>query len=226
MQSVIWEAIGELLPAAAVIAGNPFAIIVVVVLLGGGKVMSANAFLGGWVLGLSILTGLVVALSSALDADDDPTWLSVLRLVVGVLLVAVGVRKVARRPRSAEEREPPAWMAKVESAGPARAFGSGVVLAAVNPKHVALISTNASFIAQAHPSTAGTILASAVLVVLGASGVAVCVLLATFGGQVGQRALSAINRFMAEYADVLVAAVVVLIGFKIAGDGIGGLGRG
>ena len=45
------------------------------------------------------------------------------------------------------------------------------------------------------------------------------VLLATVGGPAGQRALATINRLMVEHADVLVAALVVLIGIEIVGDG-------
>jgi threonine/homoserine/homoserine lactone efflux protein len=222
---VVWEAVGELLPAAAVIAGNPFVIMVAVVLLAGGKMAPGLGYLAGWVLGLSALTAIVVARASALDADEDPAWLSVLRLVVGVVLIVAGVRAWVRRPRRPEDRKSPRWMAGLESAGFARSFGIGALLAAANPKHIALVSTNASFISQVHPSLAGSILAGAVLVAIGASSIAACVLLRVFGGATGQRALSAVNRFLVEHADVLVAAVVVLIGIKIVGDGIGGLGR-
>ena len=222
---MIWEAIGELLPAAAVIAGNPFVIVVAVVLLAREQLAPALGYLGGWVLGLSALTAIVVALASALDADDDPTWLSVVRLVVGLVLIVAGVRAWMRRPRRPEDRKSPRWMAGLESAGFARSFGIGALLATANPKHIALVSTNASFISQVHPSVAGSILAGAVLVAIGASSIAACLLLRVLGGATGQRALSSINRFMVEHADVLVAAVVVLIGIKIVGDGIGGLGR-
>ena len=85
---------------------------------------------------------------------------------------------------------------------------------------------SASFISQVHPSVAGSIVAGAILVVIGSSGIAACVLLATVGGPAGQRALATINRFMVDHADVLVAALVVLIGIKIVGDGISGLARG
>lgn len=226
IRRVVWEAVGELLPAAAVIAGNPFAIIVVVVLLAGGERLApAVGYLAGWALGLGVLTAVVVALSSALDADEDPMWLSVLRLVVGLVLIVVGVRTWTRRTRDPDEKEPPKWMAGLESAGTPRAFGIGLVLATANPKHIALIATNATFISQIHPSLGGSILAGAVLVAIGASTIAACVLLAAVGGRTGQRALSAVNRFMVDHADLLVAAVVVLIGIKILGDGIAGVGR-
>ena len=81
---MVWEAVGELLPAAAVIAGNPFAVIVVVMLLAGRGVGPAVAYLGGWVLGLGALTAVVVVIAGALEADEDPSWLSWLRLVLGV----------------------------------------------------------------------------------------------------------------------------------------------
>lgn len=223
---MVWEAVGELLPAAAVIAGNPFAIIVVVVLLASGERLApAVCYLAGWTFGLGALTVVVVALSSAMNADEDPTWLSLLRLIVGVALIVVGVRTWTNRSRDPDERKSPRWMAGLESAGWARAFGIALLLATANPKHIALIATNATFISQVHPSLGGSIVAGVILVVIGASSIGACVLLAVVGGQTGQRALSAINRFMVEHADVLVAAIVTLIGIKIVGDGIVGFAQ-
>jgi threonine/homoserine/homoserine lactone efflux protein len=223
---MVWEAVGELLPAAAVIAANPFAVVVVVMLLAGPGVGPAVAYSGGWMLGLGALTAVVVVIAGALEVDEDPSWLSWLRLVLGVALIVVGVRAWTQRPRSPDERKAPRWMAGLESTGAAGAFGIGLLVAAANPKHIALVTTNASFISQVHPSVASSIIAGAILVVIGSSGIAACVLLATVGGPAGQRALATINRFMVEHADVLVAALVVLIGIKIVGDGISGLARG
>lgn len=222
---MVWEAVGELLPAAVVIACNPIAIIAVVVLLAGDRVTPGVGYLAGWTIGLAAATAVVVTLSTGLDVDEDPTWLSVLRLVVGVALVVAGVRTRTRRPRSPEERETPKWMAGLEAATAARAFMIGLLLATVNPKNIALIATNATFISQVHPSLGGSIVAGAVLVVIGASSVAGCVLLAVAGGRSGERALAAVNRFMAAHADVLLAAIVSLIGVKIIGDAIVGFAQ-
>jgi threonine/homoserine/homoserine lactone efflux protein len=222
---MLWEAVGELLPAAVVIACNPVAIIIVVVLLADERVARAAGFLAGWTIGLAVVTAAVVTLSTGLDADEDPTWLSALRLVVGILLVVAGVRGWMRRPRRPDERETPKWMAGLEAATSARAFGIGLLLAAVNPKNIALIATNATFISQVHPSVGGSIVAGAILVVIGASSVAGCVLLAVGGGQSGQRTLAAINRFMVDHSDLLLAVIVTLIGVKIIGDGITGFAQ-
>ena len=176
-------------------------------------------------IGLAAVTAVVVTFSAGLDADEDPTWLSVLRLVVGSALVVAGVRTWTRRPRSPGERKTPKWMAGLEAATGPGAFVIGLLLVTVNPKNIALIATNATFISQIHPSLAGSIVAGAVLVFIGASSVAGCVLLAVAGGRAGERALAAINRFMADHADVLLAAIVSLIGVKIVGDAMVGFAR-
>jgi threonine/homoserine/homoserine lactone efflux protein len=222
---MLWEAVGELLPAAVVIACNPIAIVIVVVLLADERVARAASFLAGWTIGLAAVTAVVVALSTGLDADEDPTWLSVLRLVAGIVLVVAGVRGWKRRPRSADERKTPKWMAGLEAATAARAFVIGLLLVTVNPKNIALIATNATFISQVHPSLGSSIVAGAVLVVIGASSVAGCVLLAVTGGPSGQRALAAINRFMVDQSDLLLAAIVTLIGVKVIGDAITGFAQ-
>ena len=116
-------------------------------------------------------------------------------------------------------------MAELKTATVARALLIGLLLATVNPKHIALIATNATFISQVHPSLGGSIVAGAILVIIGASSVAGCVLLAVAGGRTGERALRSINRFMVDHADVLLAAIVSLIGVKIIGDAIVGFAQ-
>ena len=183
---MVWEAVGELLPVAVVIVCNPFAIIAVVILLAGQRVVLAVGYLVGWTIGLAALTAAVVMLSTGLDADEDPTWLSVLRLAVGNRVVVVGVRTWTRRPRGADERETPKRMAELKTATVARALLIGLLLATVSIRNTSRsIATNATFISQVHPSLGGSIVAGAILVIIGASSVAGCVLLAVAGGRTG-----------------------------------------
>lgn len=222
---MLLHAIGELLPVAVVIALNPVLVIAVVVLLSGPRAAAAGpAFTIGWAVGLAALTAAVVLLTSSVDSGETPVWLAVLRVLVGVGLLGLAVKKVAGRPRGDEPRDPPGWMDGLATAAPARAGGIGLVFAAVNPKHLALVMAAAPVINQDGLSTGEAVAAGAVFVLLGTSTVLACLLVRFAGGRPGKAALERVHAFMVRNVAVLVAALLAVIGAKILGDGIAGLG--
>ena len=75
------------------------------------------AFLIGWIAGLSILGAAVLLISSGADASSSggpATWVSVLKLVLGVLLLLVSLKQWRGRPHGDAEPELPKWMAAIE----------------------------------------------------------------------------------------------------------------
>ena len=93
------EAIGQMLPAAVGVAISPLPLVAVVLMLvtPGGRV-NGPAFVLGWIVGLAIVGAIVLAVASGADASDDgepATWASVLKLILGVLLLLVlGVKLI------------------------------------------------------------------------------------------------------------------------------------
>src|SRR3954465_2623223 len=96
------EAIGQMLPAAVGVAISPLPIVAVVLMLVSRRGRANGpAFVVGWVVGLAIVGAIVLAVSSgagASDSGEPATWVSVLKLALGALLLLVGVPGWRGRP--------------------------------------------------------------------------------------------------------------------------------
>ncbi len=126
-------ALSDVLPLALGIAASPFPIIpVILLLLTPRAAVTSGAFLGGWAGGVAVATGLFAAVAGLLEmADQPPTWASWTRIVLGVALLAVGVRQFAGRGAA---KDTPAWMQSIETATPASAARLALLLSLANPK--------------------------------------------------------------------------------------------
>jgi Sap, sulfolipid-1-addressing protein len=94
------DAIGQSLSLAIGVALSPIPIIAVTLLLvtAHGRV-SGSAFVLGWVLGLAVIGAIVLTVAGPADAagDEGPaTWVHVLKLALGALLVPVAIRLESR----------------------------------------------------------------------------------------------------------------------------------
>src|SRR4051812_22311869 len=89
------------------------------------------AFVVGWLVGLSLIGVLVLAVASPADANDggEPvTWVDVLKLVLGLLLLLVAARQWRGRPHGDDVAPAPKWMGAIESFTPAKSLAAGIVL--------------------------------------------------------------------------------------------------
>ena len=217
--------LGQFLPGAMAIALSPFPVVAVVVLLTGRSARTAGpAFAAGWTIGLSLLSALVVWLSSGAEDSYSAQWVSATRIAIGAGLLVLAVKKWVGRPRGDEEPVMPGWMAVMDTAGPSQAFGIGLALGGVNPKHVAITSSAASIIGEAHLVGGQAVTASVVFVLLSSFSVLGSVAFFFVGGDRSQGPLGSLRRFMVANTDVLIVAVLLMIGVNILGDGISGLG--
>ena len=67
------DAIGEVLPWAVAVAISPIPIIAVILMLFTPKAnTNGPAFLVGWVVGLSLVVGIIYSLADGTDAATDP----------------------------------------------------------------------------------------------------------------------------------------------------------
>ena len=102
------EAIGQVLSLAVGVALSPVPIIAVVLMLGTprGRV-NGPAFVLGWIVGLGVVgaTVLVVAGGAGANEDSEPaTWVDVVKIVLGALLLVVALRQWRGRPRGDRRR--------------------------------------------------------------------------------------------------------------------------
>src|SRR4051812_38810519 len=117
------EAIGQVLSFAVGVALSPLPIVAVVLMLATPRARSNGpAFVLGWIAGLSVLGTIVLLASSGADASEDgapATWVSVLKLVLGLLSLLVAVRQWRGRHAGGGL---PKWLQALDTAGPGKAL--------------------------------------------------------------------------------------------------------
>jgi threonine/homoserine/homoserine lactone efflux protein len=220
-------AIGELLPAAVAVALSPIPIVAVIVMLGTPKARTNGpAFALGWVVGLVAVSVIVLVLANGAD-DPNSTSADTVewgKVVLGAALIVMAFRQWRKRPRHGEAAQMPGWMAVVDRFTPARSLVLGIGLSAVNPKNLVLTAAAAAAIAQAGLSTGDTAIAVLVFVVIASVTVVGSVLLFVVAPHRAERPLAVMKEFMAQHNAVIMMIVLLVIGAKLLGDGIGGVG--
>jgi threonine/homoserine/homoserine lactone efflux protein len=221
------EAIGQILPMAVGVAISPMPIVAAVLMLVSAKARSnGRAFIVGWVVGLAAVGAicLLVADPAGASEDDGPaTWVSWLKILLGVLLLLVAVREWRGRPRGAEEPAAPKWMSAIAAFSPVKAAGAGVFLSALNPKNLLLAIAAAGAIAATGIPGGEQAVAYAIFTLIGTIGVAVPVVIFFALGDRAPRLLGSLRAWMEHNNAVIMAVLLLVIGVKLIGDGIAGL---
>ena len=105
------DVVGELLPLAVGVAVSPIPIIAVILVLLAPRAGAASAgFAVGWVLGIVVVTSVSVLIAGGADlseGDDPSAGASWTKLVLGLLLLAVGVRQWRGGPGPVSRRACP-----------------------------------------------------------------------------------------------------------------------
>jgi len=211
----------DLLPLALVIAVSPFQIILIALLMFTPRARAASlTFLAGWVLPIAGACTVFLLLADVLEASDvKPTWVSWARILLGLVLLGLGIRKWLSRHGTPV----PAWLQSIESASPARAFRFAVTLALLNPK-VLLMAAAAGFSIGAQGLSAiGQATSVAVFTVVAASTVLVPVgLFLVMGAAILGPMGIAKDWLLANNAAVM-SVVLVVIGAILLITGLGTL---
>lgn len=220
------QAIGALLPSAAAVALSPIPIVAVILMLSTPKAKTNGpAFAVAWMLGLAAVSSVVVfvvgAVSTSSSTDDSILWGKVL---LGVLLLVLAMRRWKGRPKPGEPVELPAWMSTVDGFSPPKAFGLGIVLSALNPKNLVLTLAAATSIAQANIGDGQEAMAIAVFVVLASLTVAGAVVFFLVAPKAAARPLESLKDFMSTNNSVIMMVILLIFGAKLLGEGIGVIG--
>jgi threonine/homoserine/homoserine lactone efflux protein len=221
------QVLGELLPFAVAVALSPIPIIAVILMLGTPRArVNGPAFAVGWVVGLTLVSTVVLLLTGGSDQSDSTASDSVSwgKLALGVLFVVMAGRQWRSRPKAGEEPTMPKWLATVDSITPVKALGLGVLLSAVNPKNLALAAAAGASIAQAGLDSVQDVEAIALFVIIGSVTVVGPVLVSLFARGAAAGPLASVKEFMTDHNAVIMMVVLLVLGAKLIGDGLGGLG--
>jgi threonine/homoserine/homoserine lactone efflux protein len=220
------QAIGQMLPAAVGVAVSPLPIVAVVLMLvtPRGRV-NGPAFVLGWWVGLAIVGAIVLSVSSGAGATDDgepATWVNVLKLVLGLLLLLVAARQWRSRPHEGDDAPTPKWMGALDTFTPAKAAGAGVVFSALNPKNLLLAVAGAAAIAGTGISAGEQTVAWVVFVLVASIGVAAPVVISFVLGERSRVVLHRLKGWMAHNNAAIMATLLLILGVKLIGDAIAG----
>ena len=220
------QAIGQILSFAVGVAISPVPIIAVILMLVTPKArVNGPAFLVGWLLGLAVIGTIVLVFAGSANANDGgqpATWVDVLKLVLGLLLVLVAAKQWRGRPHGDEEPPAPKWMGAIDAFTPPKALGAGAVLAGANPKNLLLSVGAAATIAQTGISGGEQAVAYAVFALIGTIGVATPIVIFFALGDKAGATLERLKGWMAHNNGVIMAVLCVVIGVKLIGDAITG----
>jgi threonine/homoserine/homoserine lactone efflux protein len=221
------DAIGQVLSLGVGVALSPVPIIAVVLMLGTPRARANGpAFVLGWVAGLALAGTVVLLVSSGAGASEegDPaTWVGVLKIVLGLLLLLVAARTWKVRPRGGQEAELPKWMQTIDGFTASRSIGFGALLSGVNPKNLLLTVGAAAAIAQTGIPAGEQAVALAVFVVVGTLGPGIPVAIYFAMGERAERLLASLKEWMAAHNAAIMAVLCLIIAAKLIGDGVSGL---
>jgi threonine/homoserine/homoserine lactone efflux protein len=223
----VGEAIGQVLSFGVGVALSPVPIIAVVLLLATphGRV-NGPAFVAGWIFGLAAAGTILLFAASGAEASNSGSpeeWVSIVKIVLGVLLLGLAAREWRGRPRGDASPELPKWMKAIDTFDAPKAAGIGVLLSALNPKNLILTVGAAAAIAQTGVSTGDQAVALAVFVALATLGPGIPVGIFFLMRDRAADILESLRGWMARENTTIMAVLCLIIGAKLIGDAISAL---
>ena len=218
------QGISSVLTFAVGVAVSPVPIIAVILMLFSRRArVNGPLFLLGWVLALSVVSGVVYVIaddggaSTSSTASDTILWGKV---VLGVVLLLLAVRKWRSRPAPGEAPEMPKWMSTIDSMAPGKAFAAGVVLAGANPKNLILTMGASASLAQLDLSASDAVVSLVVFVVVASLTIAVPVGYHLLGGESAAAALDRLKDWLGVNNTAVMAVLLLVFGVHLVAQGL------
>ncbi|HEX5905388.1 MAG TPA: GAP family protein [Propionibacteriaceae bacterium] len=219
-------AIGELLPLAVAIAISVTTIITTVLMLLSPKAKSRTVgLLVGCVVGVGGAVALFTLLADLLPTQDSggsSLLASVIKMVVGVLLVVLALREWRERPTSGGA-ELPKWMAGVDSMMPGKALVLGLLLSAVVPKNLLLALSAGLIVGEAGFSGGRAAVVIVVFTAIATSTVAVPVVAHLVAPTRMRGPLERLREWLVENSVAIMVVLLLVIGVVMIGNSIASL---
>lgn len=180
-------------------------------------------FMVGWVLGVAVAALMATLVLTQLHVSDGEvsTWSSLLRLLLGALLLGYAVRKF-RAPSGAETL--PAWMQAVDRMPVSRAIVLAAALAALNPKNLAMVIAAADEVAGAEAGRSTILGAFLVFVIVASVSVAGPVISYLVAPARMADPLQRLKEWLVVHNGSVMATLLLVFGTVLVGKGVAGLG--
>jgi threonine/homoserine/homoserine lactone efflux protein len=165
-----------------------------------------------------------MAPTSGTNDDAGPsTGSSWVKLLLGLALLAVGVKEWRGRPKPGQDVALPTWMAAIDHVTPVKALGLGIALSAVNPKNLLLNVSAGVTIADGALETDQQVVAVAVFTALAASTVLLPVIAYLAAKDRMRGPLADLRSWLQANNATVMAVLILVIGVTLVGKGLGGL---
>lgn len=222
----MYDVIGSLLPLGLAISFSPFPMIAIVLLLLTPRPRANGAaFLTGWFLAILVATIAFTAVAKVVEQPDpsDPNAVAgVLRLLLGLSLLVLAVRKFIGGPKQDAEGAPvlPDWISMMTSSTPGRSFTTGLLLAGANPKNLAFTAAAALSIGTGGLDASGIVWTIVLYVIVAAITIILPLLchLAFSARLMGP--LEAMERWLLANHTTVMAMLLVVFGVVLIGNGV------
>jgi threonine/homoserine/homoserine lactone efflux protein len=222
------EVIGALLPLAIGVAISPIPIIAAILMLLSPRARSTGlGFLVGWSAGIVVSLVIFVVLASVAglgSADDPSTATSWIKIALGVVLLLLAIKQWRSRPKTGETAALPGWMQAIDTVTTVKSVGLGFLLAALNPKNLAMCIAAGVVIGGAELDTDEILISSIVFIVIAASSVAVPVIAYLAASSRMQKPLSELRVWLVQNNATVMTVLLAVIGVTVIGQGVAGLG--
>jgi hypothetical protein len=182
------------------------------------------AFVAGWAAGIAGLGAAVILLSDlSVPGEGAPApWMVWVRLLLGIALIALAIRKWSKRTAGPDD-EVPGWMRAFETMGAVRTFGLGVLLVVANPKNAVLVASGALTIAAATYAPLGQLIALAGFTLVASLGVASPLVVTLALGDRAEDTLTVMKAAMARHSALIVSVVLLVLGAVVIWNAVADL---
>jgi len=215
----------EILLAAVGIAINPPAVIAAILLVAASR-RKGLAFAGGWLVGLLLVGGIVLALGEVAGQKGSA---SVSRLVaetvVGIALLWLAALKWRSHRQASAEKEMPGWMSRLSDISAPRAFVVAVAYAALNPKTIAFNAAGVLAILSASFSVQTEWMALLAFVAVASLSVTAPVIAAAVFPRKSAGTLALAERWLGDNSSLVAAGVLLVLGVMLLYSGVEGLAK-
>ncbi|PQZ94697.1 hypothetical protein CQ018_04945 [Arthrobacter sp. MYb227] len=218
--------LGETLIYAATISISPVPVIAVILMLRSSRPkMMGLGFLAGWIAGIAVAATVMTAVASVIpdsadSGDGSQPVAGIARLVLGIALLFLAVKKFRSRPKRGEVQELPEWLNRINTMGPNAAPGFGFLLAALNPKNLMMAMAAGVVFGGAHAGIGTVVGAVTTFTVLAGLSVLVPVVLYLLAPVKILGVLESIMEWLMSNSNTIVMVVLTVLGTQIIGQGI------
>ena len=221
------QAIGDILPLALAVALSPVPIIALILMLITPKARSNGpAFLAGWALGLIVVSTIVLVIANVADVSTShgsSTVAYVLKLVFGLLFLALAVKQWRGRPKPGETPHAPKWMQAIDTFTPGKSLGLAALLSGVNPKNLLLTVAAATTVAQAGMAGWEQGVTMLIFILLGSASIIAPLVIYFSMGEKAAQILDSWKLWLGQHNSAIMFVLFVVFGVLLIGKGIGGL---